>query len=112
MRMRALALGALAVLAPSIVQAQGAPSLQAAYFFVAQPSQYIFNRAWLPKLFFLMVAGLNAIFFEKALGPKALTVGPGDDTPISFKIVGGVSLFAWVAVLYAGRILAFFGIAN
>lgn len=82
------------------------------YFFIAQPTQYLFNRAWLPKLFFLMVAGLNAIFFEKALGPKALTVGAGDDTPVSFKIVGGVSLFAWVAVLVFGRMLAFFGIAN
>ena len=82
------------------------------YFFIAQPTQYLDNRAFAPKLVFLMVAGLNAIFFERALGPKALTVGPNEDTPTSFKIVGGISLFSWFAVLYFGRMLAVFGIAN
>jgi hypothetical protein len=82
------------------------------YFFIAQPTQYLDNRAVAPKLFFLMVAGLNAIVFERALSSKAMTVGPFDDTPMAFKIVGGVSLFSWFAVLYFGRMLAFFGIAN
>jgi len=83
-----------------------------AYFFIAQPTQYIGNRAWPPKLFFLVLAGLNALFFEKALGARVRALGPNDDTPLSFKIIGAVSLVSWFGVLYFGRMLAFYGIAN
>lgn len=82
------------------------------YFFIAQPNQYMENRAWGPKLFFLALAGLNALIFQAALGEKAVALGPGEPTPLSFKIIGGISLFSWFAVLYFGRMLAFLGLAN
>jgi hypothetical protein len=41
-----------------------------------------------------------------------MTLGPGEDTPTSFKIVGGVSLFSWFAVLYFGRMLPYIGTGN
>lgn len=80
------------------------------YFFIVQPRYYIANPAWWPKLFFLLVAGLNVALFEKLLSPRIRTLRPDEDTPTSFKIAGAVSLLSWFAVLYFGRMLAFAGI--
>ena len=77
-------------------------------FFLALPSQYVVSWAWWGKLAFLLVAGLNAMFFETTQGARALTIGAGEDTPLTFKVVGVVSLLAWFAVLYFGRMLPFF----
>ena len=77
-------------------------------FFVAQPYQYVMSWAWWGKVTFLMVAGLNAMFFETTQGARAMAIGEGQDTPPSFKVVGAISLLAWFAVLYFGRMLPFF----
>ena len=36
-------------------------------------------------------------------------MGPGQDTPLTLKLAGGVSLGSWFAVLYFGRMLPFLG---
>ena len=77
-------------------------------FFVAQPYQYAVNWAWWAKVAFLLVAGVNAMFFETTQGARVLAIGAGDDTPLIFKVVGALSLLAWFAVLYFGRMLPFF----
>jgi hypothetical protein len=71
-------------------------------FFVMRPSMYAFSAAWWAKVFFIVLAGFNAMLFETTLGARVLTLGPGEDTPTSFKIVGCVSLLSWFAVLYFG----------
>jgi hypothetical protein len=81
-------------------------------FFVMMPAQYAFSITWYAKLFFIIVAGLNAMLFETTLGSRVLTLGSGEDTPTSFKIVGAVSLFSWFAVLYCGRMLPYLGTGN
>jgi hypothetical protein len=78
-------------------------------FFVGAPDQYVNNPALWAKVLFIGIAGLNAMFFETTLGARVLTMGPGEDTPVSFKIVGFVSLLAWMGVLYWGRMLPFIG---
>ena len=77
-------------------------------FFVAQPYQYVMSWAWWGKVAFLLVAGLNAGFFETTQGVRAMAIGEGEDTPLTFKVVGAISLLAWFAVLYFGRMLPFF----
>jgi len=78
-------------------------------FLIGQPQQYAYNRSWWLKAAFLVVAGMNALFFEKMLGPRTLSLGAGEDTPASAKVVGAVSLLAWFGVLYWGRMLPFIG---
>jgi len=77
-------------------------------FFVALPSQYVSSWAWWGKVAFLLVAGCNAMFFETTQGARILAIKEGEDTPLTFKAVGAVSLLAWFAVLYFGRMLPFF----
>jgi hypothetical protein len=80
-------------------------------FFVGAPQQYIDNPAWWGKALFLLVAMLSVAFFETRHARTLLTMPAGADTPIGFKIAGGVSIVAWFAVLYFGRMLPFIGTA-
>ena len=80
-------------------------------FFVGAPEQYLDNVAWWYKLAFLAIAGLNVLYFETTQAKRALAIGPGDDTPRVFKIIGAVSVLSWFMVLYWGRMLPFIGTA-
>jgi hypothetical protein len=81
-------------------------------FFVMAPGMYALSLIWWTKVFFIMVAGFNAMLFETTLGTRVLELGPEEATPTSFKIVGAVSLFSWFAVLYCGRMLPYLGTGN
>jgi len=78
-------------------------------FFIGAPDQYINNSAWYFKLLFLAVAMINLIVFETTQKKRMLSVGAGEDTPISFKVAGAVSMGSWFLVLYFGRMLPFIG---
>jgi hypothetical protein len=81
-------------------------------FFVMAPGMYALSAIWWVKVFFIIVAGLNAMLFETTLGTRVLALGPNEDTPASFKMVGAVSLLSWFAVLYCGRMLPYLGTGN
>jgi hypothetical protein len=76
-------------------------------FFLTFPARYTDNGAFWAKMLFIIIAGLNAMFFETRLGSRVLSMRANEDTPTSFKIVGAVSLFSWLAVLYFGRMLPY-----
>jgi len=81
-------------------------------FLVMAPAMYAFSAAWWAKVFFIVLAGLNAMFFETTQGRRAQTLAPGEDTPPAMKAIGAVSLFSWFAVLYFGRMLPYIGTGN
>jgi len=78
-------------------------------FFVGAPEQYINNPAFYVKVFFLIVANLNAIYFEviyrKQIERKELEV----DGPSAIKVIALVSIVSWFFVIYWGRMLPFIG---
>ena len=78
-------------------------------FLIGHPEQYAHNAAWWWKVGFLGLAGLNAAIFEVAIGPQAIGLAEGGDTPIGAKVVGAVSLVSWFGVLYCGRMLPYLG---
>ena len=81
-------------------------------FLVMQPHLYLSSGVWWWKFTFIVIAGVNAVFFETRLAVPALAMDPGADTPRELKIVGAVSLFCWFAVLYCGRMLPYLGTGN
>jgi hypothetical protein len=81
--------------------------LTGAIFVISQPGQYFGNYTWWLKVAFLFIAGLNALIFETAYGRRAAAIPVGEDTPVAMKLFGAVSLIAWFAVLWAGRMLPF-----
>lgn len=82
-----------------------------ALFFIGAPDQYLGNIAFYIKLLFLLVAGLNVLYFETTQARTIESIGPGVDTPRALKLIGAVSVFAWFMVLYWGRMLPFIGTA-
>jgi hypothetical protein len=78
-------------------------------FLIGHPEQYAHNPSWWLKVTFLCVAGLNVLVFERAVAPRLAGLAEDADMPLGAKLAGGVSLLAWFAVLYFGRMLPFIG---
>lgn len=76
-------------------------------FFLTFPARYTDNGSFWAKMLFIIIAGLNVLFFETRLGARVVSMGANEDTPTSFKIVGAVSLVSWLAVVYFGRMLPY-----
>lgn len=80
-----------------------------AVFFVGAPYQYIYNFAFQMKVLFMLTAGLNILaFYGGGVSRRTWIVPAGGHAPLAARIVGGVSLFLWVGVMYWGRMLTFF----
>jgi uncharacterized membrane protein len=86
----------------------GANLITGMLFFIGQPSQYIDSSPFYWKVVFLMIAGANFLYltvFKKAWTADA----DGWDASLADKAMAVSSLFAWLAVLYGGRMLPFIG---
>jgi hypothetical protein len=76
-------------------------------FLISQPAQYATNVSMWFKILFLLVAGVNALVFERFYARRLFALPPHADTPLAAKVIGGVSLVAWFAVLYFGRMVPY-----
>jgi uncharacterized membrane protein len=84
----------------------GANLITGMLFFVGQSGQYIDSAPFYWKVVFLMIAGANFLYltvFKKAWGGDEL------DSSLADKAMAVSSILAWLAVLYAGRMLPFIG---
>ncbi len=77
-------------------------------FLTGTPDQYFLNRAFQFKMMFLAIAGLNMAAFYLTMFRKVRELGPGDQAPLPARLIGGVSLAAWIGVMTCGRLLTFF----
>jgi uncharacterized membrane protein len=76
-------------------------------FFLGNPQQYIHNTTFYWKMVFVVLGGLNVLYFM--LEDEVWAVGPGDDAPLTSKIAAASAIFLWVAVLFCGHMLPFLG---
>ena len=90
----------------------GANLITGMFFFVGQPVQYTESPPFYWKVLFLVIAGANFLYltvfgrpWRQPDGTAAATfdAGPAD------KAMAVLSVAAWFAVLYAGRMLPFLG---
>ena len=77
-------------------------------FICATPDQYLYNAAFRWKVIFILIAGLNVLFFYTRIFRRLEAFSENTPPPLAARIVGGVSLGAWVGVMSAGRLLTFF----
>jgi len=90
----------------------GANLITGMLFFIGQPKQYLDSTPFYWKVVFLMVAGANFLYltvFKKAWIADGVAAGAGFDAGPADKAMALVSMFAWLAVLYGGRMLPFIG---
>jgi len=89
----------------------GANLVTGMFFFVGQPAQYVTSPPFFWKIIFLVIAGANFLYLTVFGKPWPPTEG-GDarfDASLADKAMAISSLAAWLAVLYAGRMLPFLG---
>jgi hypothetical protein len=77
-------------------------------FLSGYPDQYLFNSAFHVKAALILFAGFNILFFYSRVFRRLEQVGPDQQAPWPARIVGAVSLCAWIGVMSAGRLLTFF----
>lgn len=77
-------------------------------FVVSAPDQYLFNPAFLSKLFFISIAGVNMLFFYGFCAGEVRSTG--DSMPVFglAKTVAGISLLAWCLVIVCGRLITYY----
>ena len=76
-------------------------------FFIGVPAQYVKNIVFYWKMVFVVLGGLNLLYFM--LMDQAWSVGPGEDAPFSAKVAAASAIFIWAAVLFCGHMLPFIG---
>jgi uncharacterized membrane protein len=90
----------------------GANLITGMLFFIGQPRQYIESGPFYWKVVFLMIAGANFLYltvFKKAWAPNGENGDVWFDSSLVDKAMAVSSIVAWLAVLYAGRMLPFIG---
>ena len=83
----------------------GANLITGMLFFVGQPGQYISSSPFHWKVLFLVIAGANFLYltvFRKGFADRY-------DPNGADKAMAVVSIFSWLFVLYAGRMLPYLG---
>jgi hypothetical protein len=68
----------------------------------------MYNTSFLFKLLFMAIAGINILVFYTTVFHRIKRLEPGDDAPLSAKVIGGVSLACWIGVITAGRLITFY----
>jgi uncharacterized membrane protein len=87
----------------------GANLITGMLFFIGQPRQYIESGPFYWKVVFLMIAGANFLYLTVFKKAWAADGDDGLDFSLADKAMAVSSIFAWLAVLYAGRMLPFIG---
>lgn len=102
-------LAALRPLLPYGIAGFAINAVTGAIFIVGTPEQYLTNVAFGMKLLFLVISGLNVLYFETTQGQRVLTLTHGEAMPGAFRLAGAISLASWFMVLYWGRMLPYIG---
>jgi len=76
-------------------------------FFAGAAGQYIDNPAFHLKVLLMLLAGLNVLYLT--LFDEVWTLGPGENAPMSAKLVAASQVCLWVGVIYFGRMLPYIG---
>jgi hypothetical protein len=75
--------------------------------FISEAAKVIVIPWFKLKMLFLLLAGINALWFELKLGRKLAAWDTLASPPIGAKIAGWTSLACWTAVIFLGRWVAY-----
>lgn len=77
-------------------------------FFTSAPDQYLYNPAFQTKMIFMATAGINVLFFYLVCFNSVKTIDANQQVNLQARILAGVSLFCWLGVISAGRLITFY----
>jgi hypothetical protein len=77
-------------------------------FFLADPVGYGNNTAFQVKMVLILLAGLNALWFELSVARHVPVWGPDFDAPQGARTICALSLLLWAGIIVAGRMMPSF----
>ncbi len=77
-------------------------------FLSTAPDQYLFNPAFQSKLFFMLIAGINMLFFYATTSADVKGTAAMSGLPMRARTIAAVSLVCWCAVIVCGRLITYF----
>jgi hypothetical protein len=75
---------------------------------MSDPMEYYDNIMFWISLVVLLIAGVNAAIFRYGVYGSVAEWDTADVGPVSARRWAGVSIFLWIALIFAGRATAFF----
>lgn len=76
-------------------------------FFCSDPFRYSVNIAFKVKMALVLLAGVNALWFWLARHRKLAELPDGGDADPTSKLIAGLSLIIWFAVIVLGRFMPY-----
>lgn len=77
-------------------------------FFTTAPDQYLHNPAVQTKFFFMLIAGMNMLFFYSTTAVEVKATPSGQQLSKRAKIIAAVSLLCWCVIIICGRLITYF----
>jgi hypothetical protein len=105
--MKSVSVAALHRLLPWAIVGFGINAITGMLFFIGAPQQYTQNVAFYWKIVLMLLAGGNVLYLT--VFDRVRAVGPGDDAPLTDKVIAASAIFLWIGVIYCGRMLPFIG---
>lgn len=78
-------------------------------FYVGDPHRYTPNIAFQLKMLLVVLAGLNALYYQMKIHPQVASWNESTEIPTNVKTVGALSLVLWFGVLSYGRLIPYLG---
>ena len=78
-------------------------------FYVGDPHRYTPNIGFQLKMLLILLAGLNALYYQMKIHPIMASLDDSTNLPTNVKAVGATSLVLWFGVLAYGRLIPYIG---
>jgi len=76
-------------------------------FLCFDPYAYLPNIGFQWKMGLIVIAGVNALWFWFGEHEELVALADGADAPFRAKVIAGISLVIWVAVIVLGRMIPY-----
>lgn len=76
-------------------------------FILADPYRYFYNLAFQWKIGLIFLAGANALWFWFGEHKRLVLLGEGEQADFPAKVIAGLSLVIWAAVIVLGRLIPY-----
>ena len=96
-------------LLPFVILGFGINLATGVLFFVGDPHRYAINIAFQLKMVLVVLAGLNALYYQRKIAPEIDGWTERTEMPMNAKLVGATSLILWFGVLSYGRLIPYLG---
>lgn len=104
---KAIPMGPVLNLIPVAIVGFGINLITGLFFLTGDPFRYFYNLSFQWKMGLIIIAGFNALWFWFGEHAKLKALPQGADADTQAKVIAGLSLLLWIAVIILGRMIPY-----